>query len=1029
MADPNQNTNSGGIDGISPGQVDPNLAGGNDESIHYTSPKPFTVGGHQVLVNKASINGRPIRLGSKELVSLKAGGVLTIGGGNCFGLGIYDRADFLYGETDAILKTGLNVSDAGDSARSFIIPDLNVGDAGFRIRLKSTRNQGVDWTFGNRLVYREEDEEEKKKKALDAEEEQLKNGTARFGLADIFGQAGKTAAGGTGAVAGDAGSAGATAKTIAQGKTAASPAKSKQAGKQQALEDFDSEEVTQEVSTTGNETISQSGTVTAQNSSEISSSGTVQQSSKVSGGGGTATSTISGTRDVASGGGTASQTVNVGGSSTTRGEANATQSSTINASASEKETKTAKASQETGVTAGAHISDELKVQAEQPAGVGGATVSASQTAFKTSKVSESSTANGSQFFSWGGTASGGGFNITSGTSSAPQMPMPKPPAGLKNLKIKDVERSALTGNLNISETGTEQQSASSNISQESSGRQKTNQPKQKDKQGKKEGSGEDGAELPLSSGPAGNEAGEPGRKGASSGTAPKTQSPADKSLAKPLKEVMPPSKRPNLHEGQQGNKLPQARQDDTPVDRPLGAGGLPGNKSDDKASEPKEKGAQAGAPNTSPASGNQEQSPEAKAQEASQLGEPLSQAQKPEEKESLKKDDDKEGGSDNQKEEGQEESQAPQRALAPVKAGGKAKVASQAEISEAQDAVNKFINSYLSGIAWSLWGSALFDFGLSILIGAVVGDLLWLLKDWLLERALRTNPLLSKFKSIGLENIKIKFGFQVKAHIVAFNLGVLAVIAAVLIIVITVLYGYCHYTLLYPVRLLTGTQSFCNSFNNSTVSNIASTILPSSGSYQPSYNVPGSLNGTATWTNQINSESKKYNLDACILRVTVQKESGGTANVIGCDCKAQGNPGYCKDSSKVYYPGYNFNWAQCSYGIGLTQWTIYQSTYANAQPSDTANYYKRWQDANTPSRTPFGAQFYTVTDFLDPNTSLDLTAQALSKDLAKASGDVATAFANYVGKSSQQSALVADRMSLYNLCQSNNVPATGTRLQ
>ncbi|MBI3232297.1 MAG: hypothetical protein HYZ51_04430, partial [Candidatus Doudnabacteria bacterium] len=101
-----------------------------------------------------------------------------------------------------------------------------------------------------------------------------------------------------------------------------------------------------------------------------------------------------------------------------------------------------------------------------------------------------------------------------------------------------------------------------------------------------------------------------------------------------------------------------------------------------------------------------------------------------------------------------------------------------------------------------------------------------------------------------------------------------------------------------------------------------------------------------------------------------------------------------------------FNWTSCSYGIGLTQWTIYPFGGSG---------YQAWRDPQTPSRNILG-QWYTVNDLLDPQTSLGLTAQSFSQNLARANGDVAAAFAAFVGQSSRTGQLVNDRMALYNLC-------------
>ncbi len=180
---------------------------------------------------------------------------------------------------------------------------------------------------------------------------------------------------------------------------------------------------------------------------------------------------------------------------------------------------------------------------------------------------------------------------------------------------------------------------------------------------------------------------------------------------------------------------------------------------------------------------------------------------------------------------------------------------------------------------------------------------------------------------------------------------------------------------------------------------------------------PGGLLSTGSWVSAINTSVQKFpNVPGCMLRVVIQKESAGQADVVGCDCAYNGQPQYCPNGkqSNKYFEGFPFDWDHCSYGIGLTQWTIFQKRYAQI-PND----FRRWQSLNFPSRTPFGTSFYGVNDFLNPQTSLDLTAEKFSRDLKNKPGDIAGAFAAYVGASSSQAKFVSERMALYNMCINN----------
>jgi hypothetical protein len=284
------------------------------------------------------------------------------------------------------------------------------------------------------------------------------------------------------------------------------------------------------------------------------------------------------------------------------------------------------------------------------------------------------------------------------------------------------------------------------------------------------------------------------------------------------------------------------------------------------------------------------------------------------------------------------------------------------------------------------------------------------MKDSITKKALRLAPLPSKFKHLDSGDFKIKFSMSVKLQIAAMNLIIAAVAGILAILIVAVMYEYCNLPILYPVRVVVGTQSFCDSFVQSKFGVAVSSVVSSSNGFQSSNNAPGSLSSTAQWTAAINANAQKYNIDACILRVVVQKESGGDASAIGCDCAAKGKPQLCTDSSRDYYSGYKFNWAQCSYGIGLTQWTIF--------PQGSTGF-AAWENASRPSRS-VESSWHGVSDFLDSSTSLDLTAHVFSDNLAKANGNVATAFGNYVGASSKQAQLVSDRMTLYNLCKSNS---------
>jgi hypothetical protein len=175
---------------------------------------------------------------------------------------------------------------------------------------------------------------------------------------------------------------------------------------------------------------------------------------------------------------------------------------------------------------------------------------------------------------------------------------------------------------------------------------------------------------------------------------------------------------------------------------------------------------------------------------------------------------------------------------------------------------------------------------------------------------------------------------------------------------------------------------------------------------------PGGVLSTGAWTSQINAAVSRYPaVDACILRVIVQKESGGQEKIIGCDCAANGRPNLCPNGARgTYTPDYKFNWDSCSYGIGLVQWTIY--------PRSSSQSWNRWVNPLTPSRNLFGDQFYTVDDFLDGQKSLDLAARYMNNLLNETNGDVRLMFRRYMGGGAPE-AWVNERMTLYSMCKAN----------
>ncbi|MEK7617695.1 MAG: transglycosylase SLT domain-containing protein, partial [Patescibacteria group bacterium] len=329
--------------------------------------------------------------------------------------------------------------------------------------------------------------------------------------------------------------------------------------------------------------------------------------------------------------------------------------------------------------------------------------------------------------------------------------------------------------------------------------------------------------------------------------------------------------------------------------------------------------------------------------------------------------------------------------------------ASLAETEEAFAANQALDKVLLTGVVW-VWGVAIPTFGLSVFLGAIVGDLVWLFKGWALNHIQRQSKLLSKFKD---QNIQIELSRKVKLNIIAMNLVAVMLAFLILTLIASIIWGICNSKITYLARESVGLEPYCKSIEQSFVGKGLSYISTGTGEFQGSYNVPGSLLGTQKWTEAINTAAQKYNVDACVLRVVIQAESSGRENAVGCHCALGGRPQLCTPFQAQSSPLYNLNWQACGYDIGLTQVAIY--------PEGSTENYKKWCDPSTPSRFIAGA-CYTPTDLLNPLTALDITSKVFSDNLQKSNGDVSAAFAAYVGQSNYTQVFVEQRMALYNLC-------------
>lgn len=371
-------------------------------------------------------------------------------------------------------------------------------------------------------------------------------------------------------------------------------------------------------------------------------------------------------------------------------------------------------------------------------------------------------------------------------------------------------------------------------------------------------------------------------------------------------------------------------------------------------------------------------------------------------------------------------------------------------IKEAAELVNKLVDQVLSKGVTAVWMGAIETLGLTVLLGAIIGDCLWLLKRSIIKAEIKLIPgsLLDRLtqstnrQKVALSRAQveeviakeIKFSRKVKLNILAMNalLGLLAFIFLAFF-----LYVGCNYPVgKKPAPIGYGLSTFGLAGYGGICENVASfaSALSSAGNgslSQPAI-APAGVLSTGQYTQAIQQAAQNNQpADACALRVVVEKESSQKPDIIGCDCAKNGHPDYCltKDPAN-YYPGFPFNWNQCSYGIGLTQWTI----YPNSQVP--------WCAAGQASRQLYGA-CYTVNDLLNPQTSIDLTAKSFAANMQTSASqagrpgsytraDVENAFWKYVGdcrnsqstsctpqRLAKQQSLVDARMSLYDVCKAN----------
>lgn len=250
---------------------------------------------------------------------------------------------------------------------------------------------------------------------------------------------------------------------------------------------------------------------------------------------------------------------------------------------------------------------------------------------------------------------------------------------------------------------------------------------------------------------------------------------------------------------------------------------------------------------------------------------------------------------------------------------------------------------------------------------------------------------------------KVLFPMKVWQKVVTIFSNLLALLVPIVVVVL-LLFVACQI----PGSAYTELGGVCKSLNETAMFNV------SGGNQSGNITLPSGPLSTDSWTGAIQSilASGRYpNVDACMMRVIIQKESGGNSAVIGYDYPPDKRSNPFQPNNP---PLYGLNWAH-SHGIGLTQWTIF--------PQNSSN---RWQDPNTPSRylndPVLGARYYTLADFLNPQISLQLTAATLNRNIQANMRNgmdrtraIKKAFGDYNG-SGENGSYANSTIQLYTMC-------------
>lgn len=147
-----------------------------------------------------------------------------------------------------------------------------------------------------------------------------------------------------------------------------------------------------------------------------------------------------------------------------------------------------------------------------------------------------------------------------------------------------------------------------------------------------------------------------------------------------------------------------------------------------------------------------------------------------------------------EKDEPEDEEQAEQSPV-PARQAAESELKSAA-VKKAVDELNMVINGFLTKVCIGIWVSAIETVGLTLLAGALAGDLLWFFKKPLINYFIKRSPLIKSLVKVVIKADdvadRIQFSRAVKINIMAMNAAVAVILFAAIFFFGVVLYVGCN---------------------------------------------------------------------------------------------------------------------------------------------------------------------------------------------------------------------------------------------